>query len=246
MIPQQLERLYLQELPWELRLLSGPVRQHIERYQFASSRVIGLNVLDVACGSGYGAAILAKEAKAVAGVDISNHAIHYAQDKYGSDQLTFSVSKAEDLPFEDNTFDVVISFETIEHLASESVDNFLKEIVRVLKPGGKLFLSSPDNRNLSLGFSSSNPFHVQEFTLNEIDRILPEKLTIIEYYGQEFRSSSLIKYIRKFAKIIPPSLLQRIWRLGNGVINCTGKVVPWDKSDVAVPLYFLIEAQKND
>jgi 2-polyprenyl-3-methyl-5-hydroxy-6-metoxy-1,4-benzoquinol methylase len=244
MIPQQLERLYLKDLPWELRLLPGPVKQHIERYQFVTSKVSRLKVLDIACGSGYGSDLLAKQAEAVCGVDISAEAINYAKSMYRSEGLTFSVGSAEKLPFGDNTFDVVVSFETIEHLEADFVSVFLSELVRVLKPGGKLFLSSPDNRGLSLGFTSSNPFHVQEFRLDKISEVIPEQLRITEYYGQEFRAEWLINFLRKFSLIVPAAILQRVWRLGNAAIDCSGKVFLWNKSKLSIPLYFLIEAEK--
>src|SRR5580698_2824894 len=108
------------------RVLEGDreelVQEHISRYQFAvryisTSPVVapGL-VLDCACGSGYGTAVLAKKAETVVGIDISDVAIDYARNHYRQKNVAFQVGSAEDLPVSTDSVELFISFETIEHV----------------------------------------------------------------------------------------------------------------------------------
>lgn len=136
--------------------------EHLARYYFARSFVKGKKVLDVACGTGYGTKILA-EAGAIEtfGVDISTEAIDYARENYSSENAKFSLGNAEKLDFPDKEFDVIVSFETIEHL--NDYCKFLKEIKRVLKEDGTFIVSTP-NKAL---YPEGNPFHVKEFYRDE-------------------------------------------------------------------------------
>ena len=108
--------------------------EHYQRYRFAAAFVEGKKVLDAACGEGYGSSILSEKAKEVTGLDISAETVENANKKYEKDNLSFRAGSVESLPFEDDSFDVVISYETIEHVTGEIQESFLKEIRRVLKP----------------------------------------------------------------------------------------------------------------
>ena len=109
--------------------------EHLHRYVFALEFCKGKRVLDAACGEGYGTAVLASQAKSVTGVDISSEAINHASARY-SDRpgVQFEVADCCDLPFEDNSFDLVVSFETIEHL--EGQEKMLASFRRVLVDNG--------------------------------------------------------------------------------------------------------------
>ena len=88
--------------------------EHIARYRFAKDFVRGKRVLDIACGEGYGAAALAKAgAASVTGVDISRDACERARRKYGLDART---GDAQAIPVPDRSIDLIVSFETIEHV----------------------------------------------------------------------------------------------------------------------------------
>ena len=119
---------------------------HTERYRYAQQFVVGKTVLDIACGTGYGCAILrAAGAASVRGVDLSSEAIEHASHHHADPGIVFQVGNAEDLSgLHDGSFDVVTSFETIEHLPN--VDRYLNEIRRVLRPGGMYLVSTPDRR----------------------------------------------------------------------------------------------------
>ena len=120
--------------------------EHLHRYLFALGYCVGRRVVDVACGEGYGAAFLGKFAAEVVGVDSSAEAIAHALKAYGSGNVAFHVADAASVPVEDGYADVVVSFETIEHLDDQPA--FLAELVRILRPDGLLILSTPDRAGL--------------------------------------------------------------------------------------------------
>src|SRR5271169_2245284 len=128
----------------------GRGADHLEdftRYRFACSFVSGKRVLDVACGSGYGSALLSQEvgATCVMGVDASWEALNAARRFLAPGNVGFALSDAEQLPFCDGGFDVIVSMETLEHLRHPEV--FLRELGRLLCAGGKAIISTPLNNS---------------------------------------------------------------------------------------------------
>ncbi len=167
---------------------TGPVwafRKNITRYNFASMYVKDKVVFDVACGTGYGSYLLSKVRKAamVVGLNVSQEAIQKAQHCYKSDAL-FVVGNVTELPFDNNCFDVVISYETIEHL--ENPSEYLSEIKRVLKPKGYFLLSTPNKNVTSPFFRPLNTFHKKEYKLRTLKNLLQNYFGEIEAYGQQF------------------------------------------------------------
>ena len=129
-----------------------------------------MKVLDIACGVGYGSFLMAKDANEVIGVDISEEAIEAANIKYKHPNLIFKTGSTDDIPVGDNYFDIVVSFETIEH--HDRHDEMLSEIKRVLKSGGLLIISSPDKLNYSDVRNYKNPFHKKELYEDEFKNLL--------------------------------------------------------------------------
>ncbi len=158
------------------------MQEHLDRYLFVLQYVKGKRVLDVACGSGYGSQLLAKEAKSVVGVDISPYAIEYAQTHYPADNLQYIQEDATKLPFEDDSFDVVVSFETIEHI--EDYTTFLRECRRVLRQSGLFICSTPNSLISSPNGNIINPYHVIEFSYEEFTDTLQDHFTSIQMQGQ--------------------------------------------------------------
>ncbi len=133
--------------------------EHLVRYRFAATYAPGRRVLDVACGTGYGAAMLADAgAASVCGVDISAEALSHARSHYARETVRWIEADARKLPFPDGDFDLISCFETIEHVAAPA--EVLDELRRVLSPGGLLLVSTP-NAAVSSG---ENPFHLHEMT----------------------------------------------------------------------------------
>ena len=121
----------------------GKIRlEHYHRYAIVQDIVKQKDILDVACGEGYGSSFMADVARSVVGVDISDEAVQHASSTYTKANLMFRQGSATALDFNDASFDVVVSFETIEHLAEQA--QMLAEIRRVLRPDGLLVISSPN------------------------------------------------------------------------------------------------------
>lgn len=166
-------------------------QEHINRYVFASKFVENKIVLDVASGTGYGSYYLIKNgAKKVIGLDISSDAINYAKNTYKKQNLNFMQGNSISLPFHDKSFDVIISFETIEHI--KKYDKFLKECRRVLRNGG-LFICSTPNKKISSPHTKLplNPFHAKEFFPEEFYEIINKYFVDTRLYGQ--KNINLIK-----------------------------------------------------
>ena len=182
-------------------------QEHIERYKFAAEFVQG-RVLDIACGSGYGSKMLADRAEEVWGGDISEEAIKIAKEKYSGENVHFRLMDASELPFDNNYFDLVVSFETIEHLKDS--EKFVAEIKRVLKPGGRLILSTPDKR-VTKKLGVENKFHVKEFGKKELADILKNDFKL-EFFGQRpvKKVSKLLLIYKIYKKIKLLNFLDKI------------------------------------
>lgn len=152
--------------------------EHVTRYLAAQSVVKDKVVLDIASGSGYGTKILAESAKFVYGVDVNEAAVNYSKKKYASKNIEYLVGDGESIPLKDNSVDVVITFETIEHIKNYS--KFLDEVARVLKPDGLAIVSTPND----LEFAEGNHFHLHEFQYDELVSALHKHFKNIDTYFQ--------------------------------------------------------------
>jgi SAM-dependent methyltransferase len=117
---------------------------HRKRYGFARQFCAGRRVLDIACGAGYGARMLALAARQVVAADFDRAALGEAAWRFARANIAHVCADGTRLPFASGAFDVVVSCETIEHLWPEQVERFLGELRRVLAPGGTLVLSTPN------------------------------------------------------------------------------------------------------
>lgn len=160
-------------------------REHIDRYIFAAKQTRGKSIMDVACGTGYGAHHMAEAgAKRAVGADISIDSVNYARSRYGENKKTsFVCADGIRLPFMDGSFDVVVSFETIEHL--EKYTEFLCDCRRVLKDNGLFICSTPNRKVFSPDIEKPlNDFHVREFWPDEFRQLLCEFFVDVTLYGQ--------------------------------------------------------------
>ncbi|TEB16174.1 putative S-adenosylmethionine-dependent methyltransferase [Pelotomaculum sp. FP] len=188
------ERYSLQDLAKERDLHMDMLREtgrradaHIARYT-AALRYIRPHdiVLDVACGMGYGSAVLwdGSNAQKVIGLDVSASAFEYASANYlpGRQGLSFEEGDAQKLErFTDNSVDLIISMETIEHL--EEPDLFLKRALEILRPGGRMILSVP-NEWIDEHGCDPNPYHMHVFNLDKILELVKKYFFLEQVYGQ--------------------------------------------------------------
>ncbi|WP_418230138.1 glycoside hydrolase family 99-like domain-containing protein [Burkholderia mayonis] len=166
--------------------------EHMHRYLVARKLAKGLRVLDIACGEGYGSFALAREAATVVGVDISEDAIRHAQAEYGqrAANLEYVVGSAANIPLGDASVDLVVSFETIEH--HDQHEAMIREIRRVLRPGGLVIISSPNKYEYSDVTGYANPWHVKELYLDEFEALLRMQFSRVVLYGQRVMTGSVL------------------------------------------------------
>lgn len=157
---------------------------HVRRYCHVRNKLKGKRVLDIACGSGFGIQILSAAATVVIGVDYSFEAINFAKRNFMRRVDGGVRANASSIPFADNSFDAVVSFETIEHLSKPV--KFLKEIKRVLIPNGKFYISTPVKKGSRL-----DRYHFHEYTISEFTKLLPHFFSVEKIEGQRFMFSPL-------------------------------------------------------
>jgi ubiquinone/menaquinone biosynthesis C-methylase UbiE len=157
--------------------------EHWHRYHFASRWCRDKRVLDVACGEGYGSALLARQAAHVTGADISPEAIAHAKRSYAPlPNVEFVCAPCTALPLADASVDVAVSFETLEHIREQA--QFLDELARVLGPQGVLLLSCPNKLEYSDKRGFANEFHVKELYRDELSALVGARFARIAWYGQ--------------------------------------------------------------
>jgi O-antigen biosynthesis protein len=180
---------------------------HLERYKFAATQVRGAKVLDIACGPGYGSNLMVEAgAQVVDAADISAEMVAYARKTYPDPRIRFHVGDI--CTFRgDAPYDIITCYETIEHLPQyrEAIAN----LYTLLKPGGKLYISSPNRivttpQARSLADKPNNPFHTQEFTVEELQDLLKQrgfKITPNAIYGQRFQRHFKSGLMRKLYRM---------------------------------------------
>ena len=172
MVIQMLEWTGERIIPKQLKPTNGMLLEHIARYYFATPYIKG-RVLDIACGTGYGSHMVAKERKRelteLIAVDNDDDTIYYANREYNHQKIIYQKEDAldPDLPEKLGMFDTILSFETIEHVADDQ--RFMDNLYQMLKPGGMLILSSPFGRGR--GMPTSEPFHVHQLTPAEFEEL---------------------------------------------------------------------------
>ena len=162
--------------------------EHLHRYAIARDLSGGKRVLDLACGEGFGAALLSQTADRVTGVDICEETIAAASAKYQRENLKFVVGSATDLPIASCSIDLVACFETIEHVADQ--EGILGEIKRVLKPAGLLIVSTPDKDQYNAPDLPPNPYHTRELSRDEFKQLLQRYFKNVELFGQRVAYAS--------------------------------------------------------
>lgn len=183
------------------RVIPGQVEldlwnEHIARYALAATFAADRRVLDLGCGTGYGAAELSRTARSVLGLDIAPEATAYAQQRFPLPNVRFITAPAQTVPQPDAAFDLITAFEVIEHVSDWKT--LLTETHRLLSPEGIALISTPnkDYYTESRGAGGENPYHVHEFQAAEFRSELAaiyDHVTIL----QQNRSEAFVFYPAK-------------------------------------------------
>lgn len=157
-------------------------QRHLAAYAFASKLCIRKRVLEAGCGAGYGTAFLSQHAGHILGVDRNPEAIKYAAEHYIRQNLEFRQMDFQKMDFPPSSFDVVVSFQVLEHLTTP--DQFLQNVKKILKAEGVLLLTTP-NRCLRLneGEKPWNPFHEHEYDAGELSSLLKKYFNRVDITG---------------------------------------------------------------
>jgi SAM-dependent methyltransferase len=192
--------------------------EHLARYRWAAGRLgSSMLVLDIASGVGYGTPILSREGnRTVISSDISTGALAYGRRTFSAVGVA---ADGTNLPFGDDTFDAIVSLETIEHVPRP--DLFIRELRRVLKPSGSLLVSTPNAEETGGG----NPHHLKEFSREEFVALVSDSgFTVRKRFAQHYRATG-----RAWAV---PGLRRAAWE-----VRRSPRVFP-DVRSLAVPLQF--------
>ena len=159
------------------------VYEHLHRYLWAAQLVTDRRVLDLGSGEGFGSAILSEAASSVLGIDLDELTVQHSQLNYSARNLTYEVGSALELSsFEDGSFDAVVAFEVIEHVAEQEL--VLDEIARLLGDDGVVIVSTPDRPIYGASNEKPNPFHERELTISEFTDLLSERFSNVATWGQ--------------------------------------------------------------
>lgn len=165
--------------------------EHVHRYALTRTLASGKRVLDMACGEGFGSAVLAPVARSVLGVDLSAEAIRHAKSRYGLlPNLSFREADATRFDPGSDRFDLILSFETLEHV--EDQEGLVGGIAGALAEGGCALISSPDKAEYSDANGYQNEFHVRELYRDEFVALLLRHFRHVRLYGQRLFFHSTI------------------------------------------------------
>ena len=188
-----------------------PLLRSLAAYEFAKSYTRGRRVLDAPSGAGHGILHLAGEALTLIGCDISCDALKYAKKNSPQRSIYFCGGDLFQLPFQNESFDVVLSFQVVEHFVS--VERYFQEMRRVLKKDGLLLLATLNKEKTSSGL---NPYHVKEYTYPEFKALVHSYFPDAKMFGlvgsaryMKLRHSEE-RFGKLFASLDPWGLHQKI------------------------------------
>ncbi len=199
-------------------------KMHKGRYYFARENFNqGSVVLDAASGSGYGSEILSEKAGKVFGLEINPHSLSFARSHYLRSNIEFIQQDLNGkFPFQNEYFDAIVSFETIEHVQNQN--SLISEFNRVLKKNGVLVISSPDREVITDKAKTVNKFHIAELSKKEFIELLSRYFLIEKIYGQvKFTPlvwwKKVIKILAKLDILKVKRLITKTFRLQRFVHN---------------------------
>lgn len=196
------------------------VARHFLAYKFAEQFIEDKVALDAGSGEGYGAHYLARLAEKVLGIDYHSDVVKFAGEKYKSQNLTFRAMDVNHLAFDKNVFDVVCSFQLIEHI--RDCEQYLREVRRVLKNGGLFICSTPNKEEMSPGLgNSAGKYHIREFYLKEFSDLLNRHFDKVDIYAV-----NIGKKLRLFKRLKKLGILRWIPTRYNPITKFYNSITP--------------------
>jgi len=157
-------------------------RRHLAVYGWVAERCAGRRVVDMACGEGYGSALLAGAAAEVVGVDANPEAFEHARRRYRAANLRFERALVEE--FEDGApYDAIVFLQTIEHV--NVPERLLGRFASLLAPGGAAYVTTPNRLTLAPPGAerSGNPWHVREYAPDEFATLVRTAFRSVDLVG---------------------------------------------------------------
>ena len=170
-----MSKIYTTEITSDQIVSDNPLHQRLLKPYVISNQWIKGDLLEVGCGEGRGIDWMLPSVTSYSAIDKIETAVAELRKKYPAGK--FTSGHLPPLPYADNSFDSLVSFQVIEHIQDDVL--FLKEIFRVLRPGGVALITTP-NRIQSL---SRNPWHIREYTADELTRLAKTIFTNVEMKG---------------------------------------------------------------
>lgn len=204
---------------------------HRAAYEEAAKFAAQKTVLDLGCNNGYGTAILGRDSARTIGVDVSPQSVQAALQNSAAPNIDYRVVDGLELPFEDATFDLIVSFQVIEHIFD--VTPYLRNIRRVLKPGGTVIFTTPNAPiRLDPGMKPWNEFHVREFSAAELQELLAPWFSSVVVKGL-FAEQSLydteyqrVQRSKRSAQAKERLQQQTSWKIKRKLIDAAKAVLP--------------------
>ena len=179
-------------------------KSHYHRYKFAQNYIKNTDVVgDFACGSGYGTMMLAEKAKQVIGVDLNEDVVNYISDRYAKEKkVSFTANDLLNLEY-DELLDVIVSFETVEHLTEENIVKLFSRYHKALKKGGRIIFSTPYNQEeseaaIKMGFHLT--FYIVEETVQRWMKNAGFEIETMKY--QNYQEHEVCDFLEKKVFII--------------------------------------------
>ena len=167
--------VYTTEIASDKITSDNPIHQRLLKAYYLAKDHISGNLLEIGCGEGRGVGLLQDDVDSYTGIDKINEVVDKLSAQFP--QASFTQSVIPPLSFADEKFDSVISFQVIEHIKDDK--SYLEEIARVLKPGGRALLTTPNIKN-SL---SRNPWHIREYTASDLTELCKPYFSKVEMLG---------------------------------------------------------------
>ncbi|MEO8459137.1 MAG: methyltransferase domain-containing protein [Dokdonella sp.] len=213
-------------------------QEHWHRYAFAYGLANGKRVLDAACGEGYGSDLLARVADTVVGMDISSEAIQHAASRYRRPNLQFERGDVTALKRARGEFDLIVSFETLEHVEAQSA--LIEGFTYALNDTGLLLISSPDKHTYSEVLGTRNEFHVRELYRDELLALLAPHFPHVRLFGQKLLFQSVLWALEDPGSTgLDEQASQRAKRSHEAWTSVADAVMPIEPGLLYAPVYYV-------